>query len=41
VVITASHTALDWDLVPAHARVVVDTRNALKGRAGPARIIRL
>ena len=41
VVITASHTTLDWALVPDHARVVVDTRNALKGRSGPARIVRL
>ena len=41
VVITANHAALDWTLVPAHARLVVDTRNALKGQAGPARIVRL
>jgi UDP-N-acetyl-D-glucosamine dehydrogenase len=41
VVITANHTTLDWALVPAHARVVVDTRNALKGHTGPARIVRL
>ncbi|MEP7359241.1 MAG: nucleotide sugar dehydrogenase, partial [Anaerolineales bacterium] len=41
VVITADRAALDWALVSAHARLVVDTRNALKGRSGPARVVRL
>jgi UDP-N-acetyl-D-glucosamine dehydrogenase len=41
VVITTDHTSFDWDLVTAHARLVIDTRNALKGRSGAARVIRL
>jgi len=35
VVITTDHTSFDWDFVSANARLVVDTRNALKGRPGP------
>ena len=41
IVITTNHAALDWSLVSAHGRVVVDTRNALKGQTGPVRIVRL
>jgi UDP-N-acetyl-D-glucosamine dehydrogenase len=41
VVITTDHTSFDWDFVSANARLVVDTRNALKGRSGAARVIRL
>ncbi len=41
VVITTDHTAFDWDLIRAQARLVVDTRNALKGRAGKARVVKL
>jgi UDP-N-acetyl-D-glucosamine dehydrogenase len=32
VVIATDHSTLDWDLVRAQARVVVDTRNALRGQ---------
>ena len=44
VVIATDHSGLDWVLVRAHARVIVDTRNALRGLplAGPgARVIKL
>ncbi|MCC6188062.1 MAG: nucleotide sugar dehydrogenase [Anaerolineales bacterium] len=43
VVITTNHSSYDWDWVRAHARVVVDTRNALSRTAasGGARVIRL
>jgi UDP-N-acetyl-D-glucosamine dehydrogenase len=41
VVITTDHTAIDWELVGANARLVVDTRNALKGRPTAARVVKL
>jgi len=41
VVIATDHTSFNWDLVSSHARLVIDTRNALKGRSGAARVIRL
>ena len=44
VVVATDHSGLDWALVRAHARVIVDTRNALRGQPldGPgARVIRL
>ena len=41
VVIATDHTSFDWDFISANARLVIDTRNALKGRSGAARIIRL
>ena len=41
VVITTDHSDLDWPLVRAQARLVVDTRNALKGQAGTGRIVKL
>ena len=41
VVIATDHTSFDWGLVSANARLVIDTRNALKGRSGAARVIRL
>ena len=41
VVIATNHAATDMGLIAGNARLVVDTRNALKGVDGPARIIRL
>src|SRR5258708_8301126 len=41
VVITPDHSSFDWDRVRANARLVVDTRNALHGRPGAARVIKL
>ena len=38
VVIVTDHRAIDYDLVLREARLVVDTRNALAGRAGPAEV---
>ena len=45
VVVTCNHTGVDFDMVVKHARVVVDTRNALpRGKAVPdggAKIVKL
>jgi len=40
VVLVADHTAVDYDLVVAHAPLILDTRNALKGY-GAANVVRL
>jgi UDP-N-acetyl-D-glucosamine dehydrogenase len=41
VVIITDHSQFDWDFIAQHARAIVDTRNALKGRAGGARVTSL
>jgi UDP-N-acetyl-D-glucosamine dehydrogenase len=41
VVIATDHTQTDWDLVRQHARLVMDTRNALHGNGGTARLVTL
>ena len=41
VVVTTDHSALDWEMVRQHARLIVDTRNALNGAAGGARLVKL
>jgi UDP-N-acetyl-D-glucosamine dehydrogenase len=41
VVVVTDHAAFDPKLIAACARVVLDTRNLLKGLSGPARIVRL
>ncbi len=41
VILITAHTAIDWALVAERARLVIDTRNALKGRATAARVIKL
>lgn len=41
VVVVTDHSAYDWDEVLAHARLVVDTRNATRGRQGRARVVKL
>lgn len=41
VVVLTAHSTLDWDLIAAHARAIVDTRNALRGRAVRGRLVRL
>jgi UDP-N-acetyl-D-glucosamine dehydrogenase len=38
--VVTDHRAIDWDLVAEHARLVVDTRNALAGRAVRGRLVR-
>ncbi len=41
VLIVTDHSACDWEMVAAHARLVVDTRNALRNVREPrARIVR-
>ncbi len=40
VVIVTDHAAFDWEWIAASARLIVDTRNAVKA-SGPARIVRL
>jgi UDP-N-acetyl-D-glucosamine dehydrogenase len=34
VVVVTDHAAFDWDLIAAHSRLVIDTRNALASRLG-------
>jgi UDP-N-acetyl-D-glucosamine dehydrogenase len=42
VVIATNHSAFDYDLVTRHARLIVDTRNALRETAdGDAAVVRL
>jgi len=41
VVVVTDHATYDWDWVLSHARLVVDTRNATRGRRGKARIVKL
>lgn len=41
VVITTDHSQTDWAMVRQHARVIVDTRNALNLVPGPARVVKL
>lgn len=41
VIIITAHTTIDWALVAEQARLVIDTRNALKGQATTARVVRL
>jgi len=42
VVVATDHSDFDWDFVRAHARLVVDTRNALRGSAnGGGRVVKL
>ncbi len=41
VIIVTAHKAIDYDLVAAHARLVIDTRNALAGRAAVGRVVKL
>ncbi len=40
VVVATAHAAFDWDLIAAHAPLIVDTRNALAGRRVGGRLIR-
>jgi UDP-N-acetyl-D-glucosamine dehydrogenase len=42
VVIATDHTGFDWGFVRQHARLIIDTRNALRGvPAGAARVVKL
>lgn len=39
VVVVTDHSGVDYSLVAGHARLVVDTRNALRGRAVKGRVV--
>ncbi|MGH2523709.1 MAG: UDP binding domain-containing protein, partial [Anaerolineales bacterium] len=41
VLVITDHSNLDWSLVRREARLIVDTRNALKNTSGGARVVRL
>ena len=41
VVVVTAHSSYDWAWVAEHAHLVVDTRNALSGCRGKARVIGL
>jgi UDP-N-acetyl-D-glucosamine dehydrogenase len=41
VVIITDHSQFDWELIGQHARAIVDTRNALRGREVRARVVGL
>jgi UDP-N-acetyl-D-glucosamine dehydrogenase len=41
VVVVTDHAAFDPDLLARHAKVVVDTRNMLKGRAASGTVVKL
>ena len=34
VLVSTNHSAIDWEMVAGHARLIVDTRNALAGKGG-------
>lgn len=40
-VLVTDHSALDLNFIVKHSRLVVDTRNALRGRNGSCRVVRL
>ena len=40
VVIVTNHASYDWAFITQHARLIVDSRNAIKGQS-PARVVRL
>ena len=41
VLVITHHSVFDWGMVRKHARLIVDTRNALKGTHGSARVVKL
>jgi len=42
VVVITDHSAFDWEMIGQQARLIVDTRNALKGvSTGKARVVKL
>jgi UDP-N-acetyl-D-glucosamine dehydrogenase len=41
VLVITHHSVFDWGMVRRHARLIVDTRNALKGTQGSARVVKL
>ncbi len=41
VLVITNHSAFDWDMIRRHARLIVDTRNALRGTDGGSKVVRL
>jgi UDP-N-acetyl-D-glucosamine dehydrogenase len=42
VVVITDHSAFDWEMIGWHARLIVDTRNAMKAASnGRARVVKL
>jgi UDP-N-acetyl-D-glucosamine dehydrogenase len=41
IVVVTDHHGYDWAWLTQHARLIVDTRNALRGVSGPARVVKL
>ena len=41
VVVVTDHSAFDWQFIRQHAKVIVDTRNALEKTSGGARVVKL
>jgi UDP-N-acetyl-D-glucosamine dehydrogenase len=39
VVIATAHSSYDWKLIARHSKLIIDTRNAMKGVAGRKNII--
>ncbi|PJF20279.1 MAG: nucleotide sugar dehydrogenase, partial [Phototrophicales bacterium] len=39
VVVVTNHAVYDWQFVAENARLVVDTRNAMRGVAGNGRVV--
>jgi UDP-N-acetyl-D-glucosamine dehydrogenase len=39
-VVVTDHRSIDWDLVAAHAPLIIDTRNALAGRVVRGRLLK-
>ncbi len=41
VIVVTAHKDVDYDLIGAHARLIIDTRNALAPRSAVARVVKL
>ena len=41
VLVATNHAAYDWQLIADHAKLIVDTRNALRGRGKPDQVFKI
>ncbi len=41
VLVITNHSVFDWGMIRRHARLILDTRNAMKGTSGGARLVKL
>ncbi len=41
VLVITNHSVFDWGMIRRHARLILDTRNALQGTSGGARVVKL